>query len=80
MLGYDKLLPMNTGAEGVESALKLCRKWAYEKKGIPENEAKIIVCENNFHGRTITIVSMSTDPSSFKGFGPFTPWFHCNSL
>jgi ornithine--oxo-acid transaminase len=75
LLGYEKLLPMNTGAEGVESALKLCRKWAYEKKGIPENEAKIIVCENNFHGRTITIVSMSTDPSSFNGFGPFTPGF-----
>jgi ornithine--oxo-acid transaminase len=72
---YDKLLPMNTGAEGVETALKLCRKWAYEKKGIPENEAKIIVCENNFHGRTVTIVSMSTDPSSYKGFGPFTPGF-----
>jgi len=75
LLGYDKLLPMNTGAEGVETALKLCRKWAYEKKGIPENQAKIIVCENNFHGRTITIVSMSTDPSSFGGFGPFTPGF-----
>jgi ornithine--oxo-acid transaminase len=72
---YNKLLPMNTGAEGVETALKLCRKWAYEKKNIPENEAKIIVCENNFHGRTITAVSMSTDPSSFKGFGPFTPGF-----
>ena len=75
LLGYDKLLPMNTGAEGVETALKLCRKWAYEKKGIAENEAKIIVCENNFHGRTITIITMSTDPSSFKGFGPFTPGF-----
>jgi ornithine--oxo-acid transaminase len=75
LLGYDKLLPMNSGAEGVETALKLCRKWAYEKKGLPENKAKIIVCENNFHGRTITIVSMSTDPSSYKGFGPFTPGF-----
>lgn len=75
LLGYDKLLPMNSGAEGVESALKLCRRWAYEKKGIPENEAKIIVCDGNFHGRTITIVSMSTDPSSYKGFGPFTPGF-----
>jgi ornithine--oxo-acid transaminase len=75
LLGYEKLLPMNTGAEGVETALKLCRKWAYEKKGIAENEAKIIVCENNFHGRTITIITMSTDPSSFKGFGPFTPGF-----
>ena len=73
--GYDKILPMNTGAEGDETALKLCRKWAYEKKGIPENEAKIIVCEGNFHGRTITIISMSTDPDSYKGFGPYTPGF-----
>jgi ornithine--oxo-acid transaminase len=73
--GYDKVLPMNTGAEGDETALKLCRKWAYEKKGIPENQAKIIVCEGNFHGRTITIISMSTDPDSFKGFGPYTPGF-----
>lgn len=73
--GYDKVLPMNTGAEADETALKLCRKWAYEKKGIPENEAKIIVCEGNFHGRTITIVSMSTDPDSYKGFGPYTPGF-----
>jgi len=75
LLGYNKLLPMNTGAEAVETALKLCRKWAYLKKGIPEHEAKIIVCENNFHGRTITIVSMSTDPDSYKGYGPFTPGF-----
>jgi ornithine--oxo-acid transaminase len=73
--GYDKVLPMNTGAEADETALKLCRKWAYEKKGIPENEAKIIVCEGNFHGRTITIISMSTDPDSYKGFGPYTPGF-----
>lgn len=73
--GYDKVLPMNTGAEADETALKLCRKWAYEKKGIPENQAKIIVCEGNFHGRTITIVSMSTDPDSYKGFGPYTPGF-----
>lgn len=73
--GYDKVLPMNSGAEGDETALKLCRKWAYTKKGIPENEAKIIVCEGNFHGRTITVVSMSTDPDSFGGFGPFTPGF-----
>jgi len=73
--GYDKVLPMNTGAEGDETALKLCRKWAYEKKGIDENKAKIIVCEGNFHGRTITIISMSTDPDSYKGFGPFTPGF-----
>ncbi len=73
--GYDKVLPMNSGAEGDETALKLCRKWAYEKKGVPENEAKIIVCEGNFHGRTITIISMSTDPDSYKGFGPYTPGF-----
>lgn len=73
--GYDKVLPMNTGAEGDETALKLCRKWGYEKKGIPENQAKIIVCEGNFHGRTITIISMSTDPDSYKGFGPYTPGF-----
>ncbi len=73
--GYDKILPMNTGAEGDETAIKLCRKWAYTKKGIPENEAKIVVCEGNFHGRTITIISMSTDPDSYTGFGPFTPGF-----
>ncbi len=73
--GYDKVLPMNTGAEADETAIKLCRKWAYEKKGIEENQAKIIVCEGNFHGRTITIISMSTDPDSYKGFGPYTPGF-----
>ncbi len=73
--GYDKVLPMNTGAEGDETALKLCRKWAYLKKGIPDNQAKIIVCENNFHGRTITVISMSTDPDSYAGYGPFTPGF-----
>jgi ornithine--oxo-acid transaminase len=73
--GYDKILPMNTGAEADETALKLARKWGYLKKGIPENEAKIIVCANNFHGRTITIISMSTDPDSYKGFGPYTPGF-----
>lgn len=73
--GYDKVLPMNSGAEADETALKLCRKWAYEKKKIKENCAKIVVCENNFHGRTITIISMSTDPDSFKGFGPYTPGF-----
>ena len=71
--GYDKVLPMNTGAEGVETALKLTRKWAYEKKGIPENQAKIIVCEGNFHGRTITILSASNDPEARKNFGPYTP-------
>lgn len=73
--GYDKVLPMNTGAEGDETALKLCRKWAYKVKGIPENKAKIIACEGNFHGRTITIVSMSTDPDARNDFGPFTPGF-----
>jgi ornithine--oxo-acid transaminase len=73
--GYDKVLPMNSGAEADETALKLCRKWAYQKKGIKENEAKIIVCEGNFHGRTITVISMSTDPDSYSGFGPFTPGF-----
>ncbi|TAL58220.1 MAG: ornithine--oxo-acid transaminase [Bacteroidetes bacterium] len=73
--GYDKVLPMNTGAEGVETALKLCRKWAYQKKGIAANEAKIIVCEGNFHGRTISIISASTDPDSKNEFGPYTPGF-----
>ncbi len=71
--GYDKVLPMNTGAEAVETAIKLARKWGYEKKGIAENMAKVIVCENNFHGRTISIVSLSTDPDSYGNFGPFTP-------
>jgi ornithine--oxo-acid transaminase len=73
--GYDKVLPMNTGAEADETALKLCRKWAYLVKGVKENQAKIIVCEGNFHGRTITIVSMSTDPDARKDYGPFTPGF-----
>ena len=73
--GYDKVLPMNTGAEAVETAIKLCRKWAYEKKGIAENQAKIIVCEGNFHGRTTTIVSFSDDQNARKNFGPFTPGF-----
>ncbi len=73
--GYDKVLPMNTGAEADETALKLCRKWAYLVKGVRENQAKIIVCEGNFHGRTITIVSMSTDPDARKDYGPFTPGF-----
>jgi ornithine--oxo-acid transaminase len=73
--GYAKMLPMNTGAEAVETAIKMARKWGYEKKGIPAGLAKIIVCEGNFHGRTITIVSMSTDPDSQGGFGPFTPGF-----
>ena len=73
--GYDKLLPMNSGAEAVETALKLARRWGYIKKGIPENEALIITCEGNFHGRTITIVSISTDPDSYSQYGPFTPGF-----
>ncbi|WP_420317020.1 ornithine--oxo-acid transaminase [Ekhidna sp.] len=73
--GFDKVLPMNTGAEAVETAIKLCRKWAYEKKGIDENKAQIIVCDNNFHGRTTTIVSFSNDPVANKNFGPFTPGF-----
>jgi ornithine--oxo-acid transaminase len=72
---YDKVLPMNSGAEADETALKLCRKWAYKKKGVKENNAKIIVCEGNFHGRTISIVSMSTDPDARNDYGPFTPGF-----
>jgi len=73
--GYDKVLPMNTGAEGEETALKLCRRWAYDKKGVAPDMAKIIVCADNFHGRTITVISMSTDPDSKAGFGPYTPGF-----
>lgn len=73
--GFDKVLPMNSGAEAVETALKLTRKWAYEVKGVEENEAKIIVCEGNFHGRTTTIVSFSNDPDARRNFGPYTPGF-----
>ena len=73
--GYDKILPMNTGAEAVETAIKICRKWAYEEKGVPANSAKIVVCENNFHGRTTTIVSFSNDMVAKKNFGPFTEGF-----
>lgn len=73
--GYDKVLPMNTGVEAVETAMKLCRRWGYVVKGIPENKAKIIVCANNFHGRTINVISFSTDPSSRTNFGPFTPGY-----
>jgi ornithine--oxo-acid transaminase len=73
--GYEKVLPMNTGAEGVETAIKICRKWSYEKKGIPDNEAIIIVCGQNFHGRTTTIVSFSSDNDSKDKFGPHTPGF-----
>jgi len=71
--GYDKVLPMNSGAEAVETALKLSRRWGYVKKGIPQDKALIVGCENNFHGRTISIVSLSTDPDSYAQYGPFTP-------
>ena len=73
--GYDKVLPMNTGVEAVETALKLCRRWGYQVKGIPDGKAKIIVCGGNFHGRTITVISFSTDPDSKSQFGPYTPGF-----
>ncbi|HHT52046.1 MAG: ornithine--oxo-acid transaminase [Bacteroidales bacterium] len=73
--GFDRMLPMNSGAEAVETALKLCRKWGYMNKSIPENQAKIICCEGNFHGRTITIISMSSDPTAYSGYGPYTPGF-----
>lgn len=75
LFGYDKMLPMNSGAEADETALKLIRKWAYKVKGIPANEAKIIVCDGNFHGRTITIISMSSDPDAYNHYGPYTPGF-----
>jgi ornithine--oxo-acid transaminase len=73
--GYDKVLPMNTGVEAVETAVKLARRWGYRVKGIPENQAKIVWVENNFHGRTISSISASTDPSSYGGFGPFVPGY-----
>ncbi|MBN1768250.1 MAG: ornithine--oxo-acid transaminase [Prolixibacteraceae bacterium] len=73
--GYDKMLPMNSGAEGVETALKLARKWGYKVKGIPKDKAEIVVCNGNFHGRTITIVSMSSDPDAYEGYSPYTPGF-----
>lgn len=73
--GFDKVLPMNTGAEGVETAIKICRKWGYEKKGVPENKGQIIVFDQNFHGRTTTIISFSSDPDAKKNFGPFTHGF-----
>ncbi|MBP6072831.1 MAG: ornithine--oxo-acid transaminase, partial [Flavobacterium sp.] len=73
--GFDKVLPMNTGAEAVETAIKICRKWAYEKKGIHEQEAQIIVCDGNFHGRTTTIISFSNDENARKNFGPYTAGF-----
>lgn len=75
LFGYDKMLPMNSGAEADETALKLIRKWAYKVKGIPANQAKIIVCNGNFHGRTITIISMSSDPDAYNHYGPYTPGF-----
>ena len=73
--GYDKVLPMNTGAEAVETAIKLCRKWGYEKKGLLDDSAQIVVCENNFHGRTTTIVSFSVDHEAYNHYGPYTPGF-----
>lgn len=75
LFGYDKMLPMNSGAEADETALKLIRKWAYKVKGVPKGEAKIIVCNGNFHGRTITIISMSSDPDAYNDYGPYTPGF-----
>lgn len=75
LLGFDKLLPMNTGAEAVETAIKLARRWAYEVKGVAENKARIIVCAGNFHGRTSTVISFSSDPSSYSKFGPYMPGF-----
>lgn len=75
LFGFDKVLPMNTGAEAVETALKICRKWGYEKKGIPAGQAQIVVCENNFHGRTTTIISFSNDENARKSFGPYTEGF-----
>lgn len=73
--GYEKVLPMNTGVEAVETAIKLCRKWAYTKKGIPENRAKIVFASGNFHGRTMAVISASVDPDSTTGFGPFMPGY-----
>ncbi|HLI92727.1 MAG TPA: aminotransferase class III-fold pyridoxal phosphate-dependent enzyme, partial [Puia sp.] len=73
--GYDKILPMNTGVEAVETAIKLCRRWGYRVKGIPENKARIIACAGNFHGRTGTVISFSTDPASTRQFGPYAPGF-----
>lgn len=75
LFGYDRMLPMNSGAEADETALKLIRKWGYKVKGIPTNEAKIVVCDGNFHGRTITIISMSSDPDAYTHYGPYTPGF-----
>ena len=76
LFGYDKLLPMNTGVETGETAIKLARRWGYDVKGIPTNEAKVVFADNNFWGRTLAAVSASTDPSSYEGFGPYMPGFH----
>lgn len=73
--GFEKVLPMNTGVEAVETAIKLCRRWGYQVKGIPENKARIVVCANNFHGRTTTVISFSTDPDAYRDFGPYAPGF-----
>lgn len=75
LFGFEKLLPMNTGAEAVETAIKIARKWGYQKKGVPANQAKIVVCNENFHGRTVNIVSFSTDDEAREGFGPYTPGY-----
>ena len=75
--GYDKVLPMNTGVEAVETAIKLSRRWGYQVKGIPKDKARIIVCNSNFHGRTVNVISFSTDPSAKKNFGPFVPGYEC---
>lgn len=75
LFGYDRVLPMNTGVEGGETAIKLCRRWAYEKKGVPENQAKVLFAAGNFWGRTLSAISSSTDPSSYRGFGPYMPGF-----
>ena len=75
--GFDMVLPMNTGAEGVETAIKLARKWGYLKKGIPQDKALILACQNNFHGRTLAVISMSSDPESRSGFGPYLPYAGC---
>ena len=75
LLQFDRIIPMNSGAEAVETALKLTRRWGYDVKKIPENQAKIIVCEDNFHGRTLGIISASTDEDSRRGFGPFLPGY-----
>ena len=76
LFGYDKVLPMNTGVEAGETAIKLARKWAYTKKGVPDNQARVVFAKENFWGRTMSAISSSTDPSSYAGFGPYMPGFH----